>query len=68
MVIGTPMGTLGNIAPISLDTQIRTGSAFVGSIASRFRIRGNLRPMGVVEAKAPVPMGSIEGSITRLYL
>ena len=68
MVIGTPMGTLGNIALIGLDTQIRTGSAFVGSIASRFRTVSNLRLIEAVEAKAPIPTGSIEGSTTRLYL
>ena len=65
MVIGTLMGTLGNIALIGLDTQIRTGSAFVGSIASHFRIINNLRLRAVAVAKAPVLKGSIEGSATR---
>ena len=68
MVIGTPMGTLGNIALIGLDTQIRTGFAFVGSTASRFHTVSNLRLTAAVVAKAPIPTGSIEGSAARLYL
>ena len=66
MVIITPMGTLDNIALIGLDTQIRTGSAFVGSTAFRFRTVSNSRLRAA--AKPPILMGSIEGFAARLYL
>ena len=64
--IRTPMVTLGNIALIGLDTQIRTGSTFVESIASHFHTVSILHLTAA--GMALPPMGSIGGSAARLYL